>query len=61
MGLEFEGKKKWERVWPAFLPFFQREEAGETGRPISSPIVGGKVAESGVERTIDGSRGLQSM
>lgn len=45
----------------AFLPFFQCEEAGETGRAISDPIVGGKVAESGVERTIDGRRGLQGM
>lgn len=39
--------------------FFQREEAGEAGRAIAGPIVGGKVTESGVERTIDGSGGLQ--
>lgn len=45
----------------AFPPFFQREETGEAGRAVAGPIVGGKVAESGVERTIDGSRGLQGM
>lgn len=55
-----EGKEKWRKDVCAngFFPF-QREEAGETGWAIAGPIVGGKVAKSRVERTIDGSRGLQ--
>lgn len=44
---------------PLFFPSFQREEASEAARAIAGPIIGGKVAESGIERTIDGSGGLQ--
>jgi len=43
----------------AFSAFFQREETGEAGRAAADPIDGREVAESGVERTIDRSCGLQ--
>jgi len=43
----------------AFSAFFQREEVGEAARAVAGPIDGWEVAESGIKRTIDGSRGLQ--
>lgn len=56
---EVETKNGNRSTRATFLPFFQREEAGETGRAAAGAIVGREVAESGVERTIDGSGGLQ--
>jgi len=43
----------------AFSAFFQREEAGEAARAVAGSIDGWEVAESGIKRTIDGSRRLQ--
>jgi len=43
----------------AFSVFFQRKETGEAARTAAGPIDGREIAESRIERAIDGSRGLQ--